>query len=232
MFDVSSLQYSSEAPTFSAILFTIICSLLLGILIAFTYDKTSRQVDRPDHFLQAMVLVTIVAATIIQAIGDSVARGLGMLGALSIIRFRTTVKNPRNIIFIFAAIATGIACGVLGFVIAIAGTLAFCATAFLLRFSSFHTEEKHLGVLRIDLDQQEEDQIQQVRAILDQYCLKYSLLRYQHYPQEKKAHLLFQEYQLSLGPHQQSGQLMQALRQLETAKVLSLVFQNQQLSEI
>ncbi len=115
MFDISSIQYNSENPTLIAITFTVLCALLLGVLISFTYEKTSRTVTRPDHFLQAMVLITVVAATIIQAIGDSVARGLGMLGALSIIRFRTTVRDPRNIVFIFASIAAGIACGVFGF---------------------------------------------------------------------------------------------------------------------
>jgi len=105
MFDISALQYNSENPALIAIVFTVLCSLVLGVLIAFTYEKTNRTIDSPNHFLQAMVLITIVAATIMQAIGDSVARGLGMLGALSIIRFRTTVRNPRNIVFMFSAVA-------------------------------------------------------------------------------------------------------------------------------
>ncbi|MEM6349012.1 MAG: DUF4956 domain-containing protein, partial [Bacteroidota bacterium] len=69
MFDISFLQYNSESPTLIAIVFTVLCSLMLGGILAFTYEKTSRGVDRPYHFLQAMVLITIVAATIMQAIG-------------------------------------------------------------------------------------------------------------------------------------------------------------------
>jgi len=79
MFDISSLQYNSENPTLMAVGFTVVCALLLGLLIAFTYEKTSKYVNRPDHFLQALVLVTIVAATIIQGIGQVLPAGYWVL---------------------------------------------------------------------------------------------------------------------------------------------------------
>lgn len=168
MFDISSLQYNSEHPTLIAVGFTVVCALLLGVLIAFTYDKTSKYVNRPDHFIQALILVTIVSATIIQGIGDSVARGLGMLGALSIIRFRTTVRDPRNIIFMFSAIAAGIACGVLGFVIAICGTVAFCITAFLLWISPFNRKDALVASLKIRIPKVFDD-IKRLEAVIDRY---------------------------------------------------------------
>jgi len=125
MLDFFTIENSSENPTFILILYTVLFSFLLSSLIAFTYDKTSRNITKPVHYIQALILISIVAATVMQAIGDSVARGLGMLGALAIIRFRTTLRNPRNMAFMFASIAVGIACGVYGFVIAIVGTLGF-----------------------------------------------------------------------------------------------------------
>ncbi len=149
MFDLSSLQYNSAYPGLYSIIITVLSSIVLGVILAFTYEKTSRNVERPDHFIQAMVLVTIVAATVLQAIGDSIARGLGMIGALSIIRFRTTVRNPRNIVFMFSAIAVGIATGVFGLLIALIGTLGFCLTAFLLYWSSFSPAKDFFGKLRI-----------------------------------------------------------------------------------
>ena len=86
-----------------------------------------------------------------QAIGDSLARGLGMLGALAIIRFRTNLDDPRNMTFMFAAIATWIACGVFGFTIAFIGPIGFCVCAIILRFSPFASTDDLLGKLRIDL---------------------------------------------------------------------------------
>lgn len=231
MFDISSLQYNSENPALVAIVFTVLCSLILGIIIAFTYEKTSRSVDRPDHFLQAMVLITIVAATIMQAIGDSVARGLGMLGALSIIRFRTTVRDPRNIVFMFGAIAAGIACGVFGFMIAIVGTLGFCFTAFLLRFSSFSQKKSLIGTLRIEVPRNYEN-FPKVEEQLNKFCKDYVLQSYKVFAGEKKNHLFLYEYSLKLHSSYQGGELMEALKQFPEIRVLSLLFRNKTMDNI
>lgn len=225
MFDIASLQYNSDNPALMAIVFTILCALVLGVMIAFTYEKTSRAVDRPDHFLQAMILITIVAATIIQAIGDSVARGLGMLGALSIIRFRTTVRNPRNIVFMFASIAAGIACGVFGFTIAIIGTIGFCATAFLLRLSSFSPQKSLVGTLRIEVPRDYEA-FPELEKLLYEYCKRYVLVSYKVFPGEKKAHLLLYEYRIKLRNTHKGGHLVVAMKQFEDLKILGLIFQN------
>ena len=99
MLDYLSLQGTTENPTFLTILFTVLLAFLLSSLIAFTYNKTTRKVMTPVDFLQTLILLAIVAATVMQAIGDSLARGLGMLGALAIIRFRTTLRTPRNMAF-------------------------------------------------------------------------------------------------------------------------------------
>ena len=178
MFDLSSLQYNSAYPGLFSIIITVLSSIVLGVVLAFTYDKTSRNVERPDHFIQAIILVTIVAATIIQAIGDSVARGLGMIGALSIIRFRTTIRNPRNIVFMFSAIAIGIATGVFGILIAVIGTLGFSLTAFLLYWSSFSSEKDFFGKLRVELDTSLVN-ISEVEGVMKQHCKKFMLKRHQ-----------------------------------------------------
>lgn len=225
MFDLSSLQYNSDNPTFVAILFTVLCALSLGILIAFTYEKTTRGVDRPNHFLQAIVLITIVAAMIIQAIGDSVARGLGMLGALSIIRFRTTVRNPRNIVFMFGAIAAGIACGVFGFTIAIVGTVSFCMTAFLLRLSPFSPKKSLVGTLRIEVPR-DYDEFPELEKLLSTYCKSYVLVSYKVFPSEKKENILLYEYRIKLKDSSRGGHLVSELKTFEELKVLGLVFQN------
>ncbi|MFK7806578.1 MAG: DUF4956 domain-containing protein [Saprospiraceae bacterium] len=225
MFDISSIQYNSENPTLIAIVFTVLCALLLGVMISFTYEKTSRTVTRPDHFLQAMVLITVVAATIIQAIGDSVARGLGMLGALSIIRFRTTVRDPRNIVFIFSSIAAGIACGVFGFLIAFVGTIGFCLTAFLLRFSSFSKKKSLTGTLRLQVPRDYES-YPELEKELNTFCKKYAIVSYKVFPSDKKAHLMLYEYRLKLRDTFSGGNLVANLKEFPDLKVISLVFQN------
>jgi len=176
MFDLSSLQYNSAHPGLETAIFTVLFSVVLGLLLAFTYEKTSNDLGKPNHFLQAMVLVTIVSSTIIQAIGDSVARGLGMIGALSIIRFRTTIRDTRNIVFMFSAISIGIACGVFGFLIALVGTLGFSITAFLLHYSSFGASQNKEGTLSVLLDQSVCDK-KELMEIIQFFCKKNSIIR-------------------------------------------------------
>ncbi len=149
MFDIQTLQTNSENPTFIAILISVVMTIVLSALIVITYDLTTRSLDRNHHFLQSMAMISIMATMVMQAVGDSLARGLGMLGALAIIRFRTTLKDPRNMTFMFASLAIGISCGAFGYTIATVGTFAFCMMAFILRFSPFGKQETLTGDLRI-----------------------------------------------------------------------------------
>lgn len=132
-----SQQTYYEFPSIEAAIFALLLSFTLSTVIAITYRFTYRGVEYSKDYFQAIVLISIIAATIMMAIGDSLARGLGILGALAIVRFRYRFDNPKNIIYVFAALAIGIATGVYGFAIAVAGTLIFSLVAFVLYFSVF-----------------------------------------------------------------------------------------------
>lgn len=143
------------------------------MLIALTYYKTTLKKDISNNFIQSLILSAMVASTVVQAIGDSVAIGLGVLGALAIIRFRTNFRNPRNLIFLFAALACGIASGVYGYTIAIVGTLGFCIVAVALDFSGFGVAFKPETVLRVVYS--EEVTAAQVAGVLSEYCDDFNL---------------------------------------------------------
>lgn len=123
--------------SFEMALFSLFLALVLSSAIAFTYKFTYKEKDFPNHFFQALILVSIVTAMIMMSIGNNLAVGIGIIGVVAVIRFRTQFRNPRNIIFIFIALSTGIATGVYAFNIAIAGTVVFCLTAFLLSWSEY-----------------------------------------------------------------------------------------------
>ena len=226
MLDLSSLQYSSEYPGVMSIIFTVICSVVLGVAVAFTYEKTSRDVDRPDNFLQALILVTVVAAMIMQAIGDSLARGLGMIGALSIIRFRTTVRDPRNIVFMFSAIAIGIACGVLGFTVAIFGTIGFCLTAFLLRYSSFSEKQKLFADLRLKFYKVDGNH-EALEKVLAKHCKSYAIRKKEFGTGTgKKSNLISYTYRIKLKDTFAAQQLVDDIDDLYGVVVGGLTIEN------
>ncbi len=233
MLDYLSLQGSSENPTFITILFTVLLAFLLSSLIAYTYDKTTEQVTIPVGFLQALILVAIVAATVMQAIGDSLARGLGMLGALAIIRFRTNLRAPRNMVFIFASLAAGIACGVYGFIIGIVGTIGFCVFALILRFSPLHFSTSNLtGILKFDLPKSSEE-LSEVEIILNQFCKRYAKIRYQISNPKTKGNkvlpaqkFITYEYHLKLKKESDAKQFDSALAALATIQSIKINFEN------
>jgi uncharacterized membrane protein YhiD involved in acid resistance len=178
MLDFLTSQNSSENPTFMGILLVVLSSFFLSFLIVFTYQITSRDLKKSPNFIQSLALISIVSATVMQAIGDSLARGLGMLGALAIIRFRTRLDNPRNMTFMFASIAAGIACGVLGFTIAFVGTIGFCIAALLVHFSRRSFEADVSGNIRITIPSTS-FKAETVENILLKHCSSFKLDQYQ-----------------------------------------------------
>ena len=126
-----------EFTSFPVALFSLLLAFVLSTLIAITYRITYVGREFPNHFFQAMVLSSLVSGMIMMAVGSNFAVGFGIIGAVAIIRFRTLISDPRNIIFMFAGISVGIATGVFGYAIALAGSIIFCSTACLLHFSPF-----------------------------------------------------------------------------------------------
>ena len=174
MFELELLNYDPNTPSFYIILISGLFAFFLSSLIAITYDLTTKSIYRRAHFLQSLVLIGIVSTTIMQAIGDSIARGLGMLGALSIIRFRTVLDDPRNITFMFASLGAGIATGVLGFSIALTGTLVFCLAAIILRFTPMSDANELIGEIKLHVPK-EDSQQGKIEKILNRHCVNIEL---------------------------------------------------------
>ena len=126
-----------EFPSFKLALFSLLLSLVLSTIIALTYRFTFKGKLLPNHFFQAIILSSIITSMIMMAVGNNLAIGFGIIGAVAIIRFRTLIRDPRNIIFMFAGISVGIATGVYGYSIAVAGTIIYCLVAVLLSISPY-----------------------------------------------------------------------------------------------
>ena len=137
MFDFFPDQPAFQYPDIVNIAYSLAWAFVLASLIAITHRLTFLGESYPKHLFQALVLGSIVTAMVMMAIGDSLARGLGVFGAMAIIRFSTRIEDPRNVIFLLAAMCSGLAVGVFGFAISFAGTIFFCFAAFILHFSPF-----------------------------------------------------------------------------------------------
>lgn len=151
MLDLLAVQSGTANATLITLAYTLILAFILSSVIAWTYEKTFLGLSYSRNFVQGIVLSSVVAAMVMSAIGDNVGRGLGMMGALSVVRFRTSFKDPRDIMFIFASLGAGIGCGVYAWGAAAGGTIAFCLVAFLLSRTGLGTKHFFDGMLRFAL---------------------------------------------------------------------------------
>lgn len=132
MIDFSSLQAVSQEGGVLPVLYASLLAAVLSGLVAWTYGATFHGLSYSRNYVQSLVLVSLVAATIMQAVGDSIARGLGIMGALAVVRFRTAFTDPKDLVFLFAALAAGLGSGIYAWLVSIVGTLAFCIAAWVL----------------------------------------------------------------------------------------------------
>lgn len=111
----------------SRILITFAITLLMGSLIVLVYRLTFRGVLFNRSFGTALLMVSLVTSLIIMPISSNIVLSLGMVGALSIVRFRTALKDPLDIVYMFWAIALGLTSGAGFFQLAIVGCLILAA---------------------------------------------------------------------------------------------------------
>ncbi|MBN1984197.1 MAG: DUF4956 domain-containing protein [Chitinivibrionales bacterium] len=223
MLDFLTVQTSSAMPTLVTVIYTILLSFLLSTLIAFTYEKTFRGLSYSRNFIQTLILSSIVAAMIMQAIGDNFARGLGMLGAFAIIRFRTMFKDSRDTIFIFASLASGMACGVFGYRIAIIGTLGFCAVAVMLYYSPFGQSRYFDGLLRFNMAAATAaGKKMEIEAVFTQYCKTFALITLRELAQGNRIDYA---YHVKLRDSGNSAEFVDSLRRIESIQNIQLLLQ-------
>ncbi len=203
------------------ILVGLLAGFVLSMALAAVYRWTYQGLSYSRSFVHTLVLGAVTSAVMIMAIGSNLARGLGILGTLAIIRFRTPIRDPRDIVFLFAALAVGIACGAGVYDVAMAGTAAFCVIALFLQFSPFASRREYEGLLRFLLpgDQRLEAEIQ---AVFRQFCSSAVLVGMREAAQGEMFEF---SYQVRLADPSFKPDLIEALNALPGLSDTSLLMQ-------
>ncbi len=128
------------------IMMNIVMALVLGLVVFASYLYTHAGTIYSTKFNISLVMLTIVTAIVMTVIQNNIALSLGTIGALSIVRFRTAIKDPRDTIYIFWAISMGLCCGISTFTIAIIGAIVIFL--FLLFFGRIKNSDRLLLVIR------------------------------------------------------------------------------------
>jgi hypothetical protein len=175
--DKSILGVSSGATiTFIDIFAILSLTLLCSLIIAWVYRKTYQGVLYQRSFGTTLILGSLVTSSIIMVISGNLILSLGMVGALSIVRFRAAIKDPLDIIFMFWAISVGIANGVAYFKVSIVSTLILTAIMLLIKNKGFSKSVSHLLVVKFN-EKFEDDISKAVSEHSKQYNLKSKFIK-------------------------------------------------------
>jgi len=128
--DLTNLLKADLTPAQVVISFLI--AFALAFMWATVYRKTHSGIAYTKSFFMTLLLVPSIVAMVMMAIGSNVALSLGLVGSLSVIRFRTVIKDPKDMAFLFLAIGIGLCCGANAWMIAVAGTIMCSLIAMLM----------------------------------------------------------------------------------------------------
>ena len=162
-------QFASLTPM--KVLIALIMGFVVGMVIAFVYKKCYRGVLYSPSFGMTLVMLTLITTPVVMCIKSDIALSMGMVGALSIVRFRTAVKDPMDTAYMFWALTMGILLGAELYVIALVVVLGISVVLFAMTFVKFTNPNAYLLVLHYD-EAAEYDIQQQLRRTVKQRRLR------------------------------------------------------------
>ncbi len=144
-------QYSGAGGTVTLVQAgaAILSAFVLSLVIAYVYRETYRGTSYSQFYAHTLVIMCVTVAVIMLIIGSNIARAFSLVGALSIIRFRSAVKDTRDVAFIFLVMAIGMECGTRFFDIAILFTCAAAGIIFFLTKFNIGAKPSHESVLKV-----------------------------------------------------------------------------------
>ena len=165
----TSIDFSSTL-TLIDILLILLITFFMGLFIFYVYKRTFRGVLYTESYNISLVAVALVTALVIMTISSNTILSLGMVGALSIVRFRTAIKDSMDIVFMFWAIAIGIANGAGYFKISVTGSVVIALALF---FLSKYKSSKSPYLLIIDTESSDAEMVKSsVAKLFSNFNLK------------------------------------------------------------
>lgn len=163
--DVFKSSFLEKAAEFSVldVVIAMLLSFAIGLFIFYIYKKTFAGVMYSASFGVSIMAMTLITTLIILAVTSNIVLSLGMVGALSIVRFRTAVKEPLDIAFLFWAISVGIVVGAGLIPLAVIGSV-FIGIIMLIFVNKKSNDTPYIVVLNLENDQAESDCMAIIKA--------------------------------------------------------------------
>lgn len=183
--DIFKSSFLEKSSSFSLIdsLIGMAAAFLIGLFIYWVYKTTFNGVIYSHSFNISLMVMTLTTALVIMGISQNVLLSLGMVGALSIVRFRTPIKDPMDLIFLFWSVAAGILCGA-GFIPLVAVGSVIIGLVIILFQNKIVVENPYLLVVKFD----DESANTEIEHILTNSTKKYML----------KSKTIVQDYEIEV----------------------------------
>ena len=157
------------------IIINLLLAFILGVVISTIYKKTHKGLSYSQSFMITNIFICVIVAMVIMIIGNNLARAFALVGALSIVRFRTVIKDTKDIAFIFWSLAAGMGAGTGSYFISIVGTIFLVLIAIFLFKTNFGSIYKSEFILQFRYLKYEGEQAKYLNLI-KQYARSHTLL--------------------------------------------------------
>lgn len=213
----------AEALSWIDVAIYMLMAFVLAQLVAWVYSWTHRGVSYSRAQMQSIILMALIVAAVMLAIGSNIARAFGLFGALALIRFRTPIKDVRDTVFLFMAVAIGIMLGTRNLSLALIATGAFSVLALYLSWFQVGQRLDSDAMLRVALpaDAPPESLLQR---ILKHYCQNFALVHLR--PDLDETHIEF-AYQIRLFDSGQASGLLKDVRAIPGVTGIHLHVRNE-----
>lgn len=205
------------------IILHIAVAVVLAFVIYLSYRISHSGGIYSKKFNVSLVVLTVLTATVMTVIGNNIALSLGMVGALSIVRFRTAIKDSRDTVYIFWTIIVGICCGVGDYVVAAVGSLA--VFLLLLVLGRIKNDDRQLLIIRAArMDEQ------RIEALLFQYFSRKATLRVKN-TTEGSVELIYELSRRTLeAARNEEKSITDAVYEIGNIEYFNIVAQNDEIS--
>lgn len=205
------------------IILNILVAVILGGVIYLSYYFTHAGGVYSKKFNVSLITLTVLTATVMTVIGNNIALSLGMVGALSIVRFRTAIKDSRDTTYIFWTIIVGICCGVGDYVVACVGSgVVFLV---LLVLGRVKNDNRILLIIRGARNME-----RRMGAIVFDYFEAKAMLRVKNTSRESIELIYEMPRKIYLLSNKKEKSIAEMLYELESIEYVNIVTQNDEIS--
>ena len=203
----------------------LVVAFLCGVFISYMYRKVYRGPGYQNTFVNGLVILAMITAVVIMVIGNNLARAFGLVGAMSIIRFRTAVKDTQDIIFIFFSLTIGMACGVGIHKLAIVGTVFIGLVFYILDRTNAVAPIKKEFLLQFNVAANGHQRDSEYMPILERYCRQSKLINVKTIGTDDSLEL---SYYVKMKHNQSNTDLVREIKTIAGINQVNLFYDEEQ----